>query len=310
MLSRRNIRVKVMQALYSFYTTEGLSKEEVLSYYDDTIKSSYNLLYYQLYLMVKIAEHSKDDVIKRQAKLLPSEFDKAFTAKFYENPLTQTIAANKELQKIALKYQFEEKTPEDFTRKLYKTLSLTPEYAAYVSGEGSGEEDQQIMLFLFKELCKQEFYNDTIEDIFFNWLDDQSIIIGTVKKIIKDFKTSKEISEEYGPSVEAINEFGREMLKYVLVNNESLEKTLGPLIDNWDIERVAFIDMILIKMSVAEMLIFPTIPTKVSINEYVELTKAYSTDKSKDFVNGILDKALHTLSESKKISKSGRGLLD
>ena len=91
MLSRRNIRVKVMQALYSFYTTEGLSKEEVLSYYDDTIKSSYNLLYYQLYLMVKIAEHSKDDVIKRQAKLLPSEFDKAFTAKFYENPLTQTI---------------------------------------------------------------------------------------------------------------------------------------------------------------------------------------------------------------------------
>ena len=88
-----------MQALYSFYTTEGLSKEEVLSYYDDTIKSSYNLLYYQLYLMVKIAEHSKDDVIKRQAKLLPSEFDKAFTAKFYENPLTQTIAANKELQK-------------------------------------------------------------------------------------------------------------------------------------------------------------------------------------------------------------------
>lgn len=300
MLSRRNIRVKVMQALYSFYTTEGLSKEEVLSYYDDTIKSSYNLLYYQLYLMVKIAEHSKDDVIKRQAKLLPSEFDKAFTAKFYENPLTQTIAANKELQKIALKYQFEEKTPEDFTRKLYKTLSLTPEYAAYVSGEGSGEEDQQIMLFLFKELCKQEFYNDTIEDIFFNWLDDQSIIIGTVKKIIKDFKTSKEISEEYGPSDEAINEFGREMLKYVLVNNESLEKTLGPLIDNWDIERVAFIDMILIKMSVAEMLIFPTIPTKVSINEYVELTKAYSTDKSKDFVNGILDKALHTLSESKK----------
>ena len=310
MLSRRNIRVKVMQALYSFYTTEGLSKEEVLSYYDDTIKSSYNLLYYQLYLMVKIAEHSKDDVIKRQAKLLPSEFDKAFTAKFYENPLTQTIAANKELQKIALKYQFEEKTPEDFTRKLYKTLSLTPEYAAYVSGEGSGEEDQQIMLFLFKELCKQEFYNDTIEDIFFNWLDDQSIIIGTVKKIIKDFKTSKEISEEYGPSDEAINEFGREMLKYVLVNNESLEKTLGPLIDNWDIERVAFIDMILIKMSVAEMLIFPTIPTKVSINEYVELTKAYSTDKSKDFVNGILDKALHTLSESKMISKSGRGLLD
>ena len=299
-----------MQALYSFYTTEGIKKDEVLTGYDDTIRNSYILLNYQLYLMVKIAEHSKDDLIKRQAKLLPSEFDKSFTAKLFDNQLTQTIAKNKELLRSWEKNQFNEKTPEDFTRKLYKTLSLTPEYAKYVSSENGKEEDQQILLFLFKELCKQEFYNETIEDIFFNWLDDQSIIVGTIKKIIKDFKTADEISEEYGPSDEAIREFGRELLKYVLVNNDALESTLSPLIENWDIDRVAFIDMILIKMSVGEMLIFPTIPTKVSINEYVELTKAYSTDKSKDFVNGILDKALHTLSESKKISKSGRGLLD
>ncbi len=310
MLSRRNIRVKVMQALYSWYSTEGLDKDEVLSYYDDTIKSSYNLLYYQLFLLVKIAEHSKDDVIKRQAKLLPSEFDKIFTSKLYDNQLLQIIAHNKQLLKTWEKLQFKENTPEDFARKLYKTFSLTPEYAAYVSNPNGSEEDQQILLFLFKEICKQEFFNDTVEDIFYNWLDDQSIVIGTIKKIVKDFRTSKEISDEYGPSDDAIEDFGRKMLKYVLVNNESLEKTLGPLIENWDIERVASIDMILIKMSVAEMLIFPTIPTKVSINEYIELTKAYSTDKSKDFVNGILDKALHTLSESKKISKSGRGLLD
>ena len=310
MLSRRNIRVKVMQALYSYYTTEGLKKDEVLAGYDETIRNSYILLNYQLYLLAKIAEHSQDDLIKRKAKLLPSEFDKAFTAKLYNNPLTQTIAKNKDLIRSWEKNQFDERTPEDFARKLYKTLSLTPEYATYVSSENGKEEDQQILLFLFKELCKQEYYNETIEDIFFNWLDDQSIIIGTIKKIIKDFKSSDEIAEEYGPSDEAIREFGRELLKYVLVNNDTLESTLSPLIENWDIDRVAFIDMILIKMSVGEMLIFPTIPTKVSINEYVELTKAYSTDKSKDFVNGILDKALHTLSESKKISKSGRGLLD
>lgn len=299
-----------MQALYSWYSTEGLQKDEVLSYYDETVKSSYNLLAYQLYLLVRIAEHAKDDVLKRQAKLLPSDFDKIFTAKLFENPLTQVIATNKQLNKIWTKEQFKEKTPEDFERKLYKTLSLTPEYAEYVTKPNGGEEDQQILLFLFKEICKQEFFNDTIEDIFYNWLDDQSIVIGTVKKIIKDFRTAKDISEEYGPSDDAIDDFGRKMLKYILDNNDNLDSTLGPLIDNWDIERVASIDMILIKMSVAEMLIFPTIPTKVSINEYIELTKCYSTDKSKDFVNGILDKALHTLSESKKISKSGRGLLD
>jgi len=95
-----------------------------------------------------------------------------------------------------------------------------------------------------------------------------------------------------------------------LVNNESLEEILKPLIENWDLDRVATVDMTLIKMSVGEMLIFPTIPTKVSINEYVELTKTYSTDKSKDFVNGILDKVLHTLLEKNLISKSGRGLVE
>jgi len=310
MLSRRNIRVKVMQALYSYFTTEGIGKDEVLTGYDEAVRSSYILLYYQLYLLGKIAEHSKDDLVKRQSKLLPTEFDKAFTAKLYENPLTQKIVRNSDVERSARKYQFEDKIPDDFTRKLYKTFSLIPEYSTYVSSPNGSEEDQQIILLLFKELCRQEFYNDTIEDYYFNWLDDQSIVVGTIKKIIKDLKDSPEISEAYGPSDEAIRDFGRELLKYVLNHNEELEKTLAPLIENWDIDRVAFIDMILIKMSVAEMLIFPTIPTKVSINEYVELTKAYSTDKSKDFVNGILDKALHTLSEKNMISKSGRGLLE
>ena len=110
--------------------------------------------------------------------------------------------------------------------------------------------------------------------------------------------------------VEAVKDFGRELLKYVLNHNEELEKHLTPIIENWDIDRVAAIDMILIKMSLGEMLIFPSIPTKVSINEYVELSKSYSTDKSKDFVNGVLDKALHTLSGKNLISKSGRGLTE
>lgn len=118
------------------------------------------------------------------------------------------------------------------------------------------------MLSLFKDICKQEFFNDTIDDFFYNWQDDQSIIIGTIKKIIKDFKTSAEIAEEYGPSEEAIRDFGRELLKYILNHNDDLEKHLTPIIENWDIDRVAAIDMILIKMSLSEMLIFHLSPQR------------------------------------------------
>ncbi len=310
MLSRRNIRVKVMQALYSYFATEGLKKDEVLHSYDESIQNAYILLYYNLYLLSKIAEHSKEDVVKRRSKLLPTDYDKAFTAKFYENPLIQKIVNNDDIKRAAEKYNFDEKIPEDFTRKLYKTFSLTEDYQNYVSSENSIEDDQNILLLMFKDLCKQDFFNDTIDDYYFNWQDDQSIIIGTTKKIIKDFKNSSEITEEYGPSDEAVKDFGRELLKYVLNHNEELEKHLTPIIENWDIDRVAAIDMILIKMSLGEMLIFPSIPTKVSINEYVELSKSYSTDKSKDFVNGVLDKALHTLSGKNLISKSGRGLTE
>jgi len=310
MISRRNIRIKVMQSLYANYTTEGLKKEEVLAAYDETVRYAYTLMYYQLFLLGKIAEHSQDDLLKRQKKLLPTDFDKQFTAKLYNNPITQRIIKNKKINEVAEKYGFKDILSEDFTKKLYKTFSLMPEYNEYVLNGSTPEDHQNIILLLYKDLCKQEFFNDTIEDYFFNWQDDQSIVIGTIKKIIKDFKDQSDISDDYGPSDESTHDFGRELLKYVLVNNESLEEILKPLIENWDLDRVATVDMTLIKMSVGEMLIFPTIPTKVSINEYVELTKTYSTDKSKDFVNGILDKVLHTLLEKNLISKSGRGLVE
>lgn len=309
MLSRRNIRIKVMQCLYAWRSTSELTNEAVLEMYDNSVQSAYDLLAYQLFLLTKVAKHAQDDLAKRKAKLLPSDFDKNFTTKLYDNDLMASVVKNKSLNKIWEKLKFEEKVNEDFTRKLYKTFALSPDYQEYMTNEDTYEGTQSILLTLYKDLCKHEFFNETVEDHFFNWFDDESIVIGTMKKIIKALPDSNDIMEQHSPAKEAVDDFGKELLKYILVNTDSLESLLEPLIQNWDIDRVALIDMILIKMSVSEMMIFPSIPTKVSINEYVELTKAYSTEKSKEFVNGVLDKVLQTLSESKKITKSGRGLV-
>jgi len=298
-----------MQTLFTWQTTPELTKSEILSFYDDSIDAAYELLGYHLYLLTKVAEHSVQDSERRKGKLLPSAFDKGFTDKLYNNSVIQSLVRDKELKEQWENDKVAEKVPDDFTKKLYKTYSLSDTYTDYVNAESSLEGDREIILSLFKDLIKQEYFNDTIEDYYYNWLDDESIIVGTIKKIIKQLPETG-LNDKYGPTKETIVDFGRNLLEYIVDHNTGLEDMIEPLIENWDMDRVARIDMIFIKMSVAEMIIFPTIPTKVSINEYIDLTKLYSTEKSKEFVNGILDKCLQTLSGEKKIVKSGRGLIE
>ncbi len=309
MLSRRIIRVKVMQALFIWQTTPGLNHSDIIDFYDSSIRSTYDLFAYQLYLLSQITRHALEDAERRQTKLLPTEFDKHFTAKLFENPITQALIKDKELINMWEKAHVSDKVPEDFTKKLYKTFALSDAYTHYVNTDGGIESHIEILLTLYKELINQEFYNDITEDYFYNWLDDESIIVGTIKKVLKALPETN-ILANYGPISETIEEFGKTLLVYILENEKQMEDFIRPLLENWELDRVALVDRILIKMSVSEMIIFPTIPTKVSINEYVELAKAYSTDKSKEFVNGILDKSLKTLAEENKVNKVGRGLIE
>lgn len=307
MLSRRIIRVKVMQALFTWHTTPELTTSDILRFYDQAVNASYDLLSYHLYLLVKSTSHAQEDNDRRKTKLLPTDLDKKFTPKLFTNKMTQSIAKDKEITGNWEKIDAASFTPEDFTKKLYKTFSLSESYLGYVQNESSDEADKEILLTFYKDLVKQEFFNETVEDYYYNWLDDESIIVGTMKKILKALPELS-LYDRYGPSQETIVDFGRNLLSYILENDKEIIQIVEPLIENWDIDRVATIDMIFLKMAIAEMIIFPSIPTKVTINEYVDLTKIYSTDKSKEFINGILDKVLQTLSEDKKIIKSGRGL--
>lgn len=298
-----------MQALFIWQTTPDLAHSDIINFYTASIRSTYDLFAYQLYLLIQVTKHAVEDAERRQLKLLPSDFDKHFTAKLFENPITQALYKDAELNEMWDTAKVSEKVPEDFTKKLYKTFSLSTPYTDYVNKDDGNESHKEILMTLFKDLINQEYFNDIIEDYYFNWLDDESIIIGSIKKVLKALPATA-ILENYGPVDDTIDNFGQALLVYILENEKQLEDFIIPLLENWELDRVALIDRILIKMSIAEMIIFPTIPTKVSINEYVELAKAYSTDKSKEFVNGILDKSLKTLAEENKVNKIGRGLIE
>ncbi|MCL4105748.1 UNVERIFIED_CONTAM: hypothetical protein GTU68_028625 [Idotea baltica] len=149
-----------------------------------------------------------------------------------------------------------------------------------------------------------------MEDAYAEWVDDKSLIIGAIKKSIKRLPAEEDFFQTFFPEDETIKEFGQELLELCFEEDEELLEIIKPTLKNWDHERLAVIDMILLKMAIVEFVHFKTIPTKVTLNEYVEIAKLYSTPKSKDFVNGILDKTLTELKEKGKIVKEGRGLVD
>ena len=167
------------------------------------------------------------------------------------------------------------------------------------------------MLDLFRFCRQDEFFNEMLEDAYYNWLDDKSLVVGAVKKYLKALPSKKnKLFTEFLPEDETVQMFGKSLLKITLDQQDDIMQIIIPILENWDHERLAIVDTILLKLSVSEMLNFPTIPAKVSLNEYVELGKQYSTAKSKEFINGILDKIMKNLQSEGKLNKQGRGLIE
>lgn len=313
MLSRRNIRIKVMQVFYAVTAEDQPKVESIVQAYQSKIDAAFELLLFNLFLFTKVAEVSKADLKKRRSKHLPSKIDKAFSAKLYENDLLQSFLADTYIQKVIKKADFEEKAGEIADVVYKKFISAYKDlYEAYIlKADNTHEETVEILLTLFKFCFREsELFVETLWAYYPSLIDDDSLILGTTKKIIKSMPLEEGFYKNYLPDSEAVNDFGKELTRYIAKNDAQLLSIIGPELQNWETDRLASLDMILIKLGVAEFLSCPTIPAKVTINEYLELAKAYSTEKSKEFINGVLDRIYKLLQERDQIKKEGRGLID
>lgn len=309
MLSRRSVRVKVMQTLYALNTDEDLSFEQSRKTYWKSIDRTFELFIYNMYTLLEIIKISVEDLSKRKKKHLPSDYDRAFTPKLFENEIVQKLVKHKGFKQKVLKLDISSKVDKDYFKKMYSSFSKEEEYIKYIMTEEISHLD--MLLEMYRYCRADEFFNEMMEDSFFNWQDDKSLVIGSVKKC---FKASPNLSEnyfeEFYPDDDTVRSYGEFLLERTFEDDKLLLSIIKPLLKNWDHERLALIDTVLIKMAIVELLNCETIPTKVTINEYVEVSKMYSTPKSKDFINGILDKVLKNLSEEGKIVKKGRGLIE
>ena len=311
MLSRRSVRIKVMQLLYMLNRDEQLTPKEVVKMYQDGIWKAFELYIFQLYILLRVAQYAEKDAEIRAAKLLPSDDDKSFDPRLTKNDCTRSLANHVDFLKLVKKYKSNEGVDEDHIRSLYQTFAETPEYKAYLALEAPEVTDHaKILLDLYRSLAVSELYSDMSEDRYNNWSDDESLVSGAMKKTLKTLPLSGKFYAEHEPSDATVLEFGEELLRKTSEEDRALFADIEPTLKNWDADRVAILDMVMLKMALCELLHFPTIPTKVTLNEFVEISKTYSTDKSKEFINGILDRLMKELLEQGRIVKEGRGLIE
>ncbi|MDZ4796416.1 MAG: transcription antitermination factor NusB [Bacteroidota bacterium] len=302
MISRRNIRVKVMQTLYTITTLETTVKpgepQKILQQHFDQTRA---LLVYLIWFLTEVSRYAETDAHKKASKHLPSATDLNVNTKIAGNELLWKM-----LEDPALKEQFNKLKPElttdkDLLRKIYLQLVIKPEYKAYATKDGREKtEEKKILEFILNDLLlANEDFVAHIEETFSNWDDDGDmlvqLLVGYIQKPgIYNFKQLMSADKE---------QFAKGLLQTVTDKSEYLQSLIVPKLKNWDPERIALLDMVMMKMGVAEFLYFETIPPKVTINEYIDLAKDYSTSQSGQFVNGILDNIHKELVEQGKMLK-------
>jgi N utilization substance protein B len=300
-----------MQILYALGRDTAQDYTKGLLGYRRQISQSFDLYLLLLLYLIKISDYASVDSKNRKSRLRPSAEDRLFRPLLAINPFIQSLSENIGFFNLIDTRDIREKLDEDLVRLMYNEFLKTEEYQHFVATDSFSPEDYiNIYLNLLKTCLHSGHFQDMLEDNYSQWIDDESLVVGAVKKTLKQLPVATDFYKEYIPSEEATVEFGEFLLETVFFKDKELLDIIVPNLQNWDPERVAVIDMILIKMAIAELMNFTSIPGKVTLNEYVEISKTYSTDKSKDFINGILDRLFKQLAEDQKIIKEGRGLLD
>jgi len=300
--------------MYAFKGTESddLSKDEKFLMY--SLDGMYDLYLSTLALLTELYKKSKDHNEKLQKKLLGTDSDKNPNTKFQENQVLNLLSSNKMLQEriTQLKLNFWDLDFE-YVDILFKAILKSELYADYMADpDTSFKKDKQFVLNVYTEIiAPNEKLYDYLEDKKLTWVDDLPVVNTAILKMLRKLKlTSPETF--LLPSLykdEDDKEFAKELFKKTLLNSSKFSEEISAKTTNWDSDRLASLDGVLLKMALCEFQKFPSIPHKVTINEYLEIAKEYSTPKSSLFINGILDKIVKEYQAKELYPKSGRGLM-
>lgn len=314
MLTRRHIRVKVMQSLYAFHQSENKNFSTEEKFLQKSMLEMYDLFLLMLKLITEIKTYSENYLEKSQKKFLPTQEEMDPNKKFVENRVIKIIENNQHLQDA-----WEErgithwKRDGEYVAILWEEIRKSEAFETYMTTrESTFKEDKDFVIHLLKEIiAPNEKLYDYLEDTKLTWLDDLPLVNTAILKYLNKLKENTPEDAKIPKLFKSPDdhEFAANLFRKALANDDDLAKEMVDKTPNWDKERIAEIDTILIKMAICELLHFSSIPVKVSINEYLEVAKEYSTPKSSIFINGILDKLSKEYQEQNRLNKIGRGLM-
>ncbi|SMO67579.1 NusB antitermination factor [Solitalea koreensis] len=306
------MRIKVLQTLYAFYQAEVKdiqAFEKSLLQNVAKVNESYLTL---LNLIIEVANYTEIDAQERASKYIPTEEDLNVNTRLASNQLIKQLTVFNNLIEETKRLKINFSNDQEIIRTLFKELSVTPEYAIYCqSEEHTLKEDRDILTFLVKKVFpKSILLEQMMEERFINWPIDKPTVYSMVSKTLLEFSETKQRFAPISANWIDDKDFIIDLYRLTIRNNSEYQEYISAKTKNWDAERIAYMDTILMKMAICELMNFNQIPVKVSINEYIDISKEFSTPKSKMFINGILDKILIDLKAENKIRKTGRGLVE
>ena len=308
MINRVLIRLKIVQIVYAFYQNGGKNLDTAEKELFFSLSKAYDMYNYLLLLMVEITKQAERKQSAAKSKLLPTAEELYPNTKFVDNRFIAQLEVNKQLLEFSETQKKTWENESEFVKSLCEKIMDTDIYKEYMASETSSyEEDRELWRKIYKRMI---FNNDeldqVLEDQSLYWNDDKEIVDTFVLKTIKRFEEQNGANQELLPEFkdEEDQDFARRLFRRTILNADYYRHLISENTRNWDLDRVAFMDVIIMQIALAEILSFPNIPVSVSLNEYLEIAKLYSTPKSGSFINGTLDGIVNQLKKENKLTKN------
>ncbi|MBO5190881.1 MAG: transcription antitermination factor NusB, partial [Bacteroides sp.] len=307
-INRVLIRLKIVQIVYAYYQNGGKNLDTAEKELFFSLSKAYDLYNYLLLLMVEVTKQANKRLNAAKNKLVPTKEELFPNTKFVENRFIAQLEVNKQLLEFSNNQKKTWENEADFVKTLCDKILESDIYKEYMASETSSyEEDRELWRKLYKNIIFNNIELDQVlEDQSLYWNDDKEIVDTFVLKTIKRFDEKNGAKQELLPEFkdEEDQDFARRLFRRTILNADYYRHLISENTKNWDLDRVAFMDVVIMQIALAEILSFPNIPVSVSLNEYVEIAKLYSTPKSGGFINGTLDGIVNSLKKENKLTKN------
>lgn len=315
MLNRRHLRVKVLQTLYAYIQSPDKQVAKFEKQLLKNVDQVYEMYMWLLALLSDVCAYAVIDAEDSANKFLPTEKDLKLNSRLSENTFIGLLNQNEAFIQGVKKYHISWAFDPEIVPSIFKALKKTPEYDAYLEEtDRSLAKEKDIIRFIFRRLIlKMPAVEQSFEERFLSWPMDKEVLKAMVAKTLKNFDSDGTASNklvEISPNWDEDEGFIMDLFLYAVQHEDAYQSLIAARTKNWKSERIALMDMLLMRLAICELLHFPNIPVKVTINEYLEISKEFSTPKSNTFINGILDNILFDLRQAGRIHKSGRGLAE